>query len=152
MVKKMDSYRYLYRLLKNREYEKALKYTKNHIENNTDDERIYICFIMLEICIDEINNGINNIFSNLEIKTDFSDICEHYTNVKFYVRRFEYELKETLLQEAVDYFQHMHVSGIAIFCIVQYACVDKLKASKKIREFLLKKGLDNIAKDIREYS
>lgn len=42
MVKKMDSYRYLYRLLKNREYEKALKYTKNHIENNTDDERIYI--------------------------------------------------------------------------------------------------------------
>lgn len=146
----MDSYRYLYRLLKNREYEKALKYTKNHIENNTDDERIYICFIMLKICIDEINNGINNIFSNLEIKPDFSDICEHYTNIKFYVRRFEYELKEQSLQEAADYFQNMQVSGIAVFYIVQYACVDKLKALKKIKEFLLEKGLNNIAECIGE--
>ena len=117
---------YLCRLFKNREYIKAIKYTSNGIKRDSNDEIIYICYILVNIYNVEEQNGIqSHIFSSFEFYDNLSEIKDFYQNIKFLIRRFEYDLDKNSKKQAIKYFKDMKISGIALYFITRYACVDK---------------------------
>lgn len=142
--------RYLYKILKNKEYIRAIKYTTDSIERDSDDEIIYICYILLKIYECENQYGIkNHIFSFLEINEDFQDIKKLYQSIKFGVRRFEYDLNEESKNAAINYFKTKKISGIALYYIVRYACVDRKKVIKKLMNVCDENNLYDISEQIK---
>lgn len=140
-------YTYLFRLLKDNEYMKAIKYISNCIERGIDDEIIYICYILLKIYELEIQNGIqNHIFSILELQDNLLEIKDFYQNIKFLIRRYEYNLDEDSKKQAIKYFEDIKISGVALYFITKYACVD----IEKVLENLLVRCWKNNMYDIGE--
>lgn len=142
--------RYLFRLLKSGEYTKAIKYVADCIERDSDDQSIYICYILLKIYECENKYGVkNHIFSFLELNEDFQDIKKLYQGIKFGVRRFEYDLNEESKNAAINYFKNKKISGIALCYIVNYACVDRKRVLKKLMLACDENNLYDISEQIK---
>lgn len=141
---------YLCRLLKNREYIKAIKYTSNCIKRDSNDEIIYICYILVNIYNVEEQNGIqSHIFSGFEFHDNLSKIKDFYQNIKFLIRRFEYDLDKNSKNQAIKYFKDMKISGIALYFITGYACVDKENVLKRLILVCEENSMNDVARQIK---
>ena len=112
-------------LIGERHYEEASHFTQENLPQNQDNELFCILTIFLQIFQQETAAGIHEIFIPLE---EAEELCaidwlpRHYEQICRYLWRFEYDLPEKYLQEALDYFEKWHVSEIAqnrirILCI-----------------------------------
>ena len=141
---------YLCRLFKNKEYIKAIKYTSNCIKRDSNDEIIYICYILVNIYNVEEQNGIqSHIFSSFEFHDNLSEIKDFYQNIKFLIRRFEYDLDINLKKQAMKYFEDIKISGIALYLIVRYVCVDKEKVLKNLILACKENDMRDVARQIK---
>lgn len=141
---------YLCRLLKNREYIKAIKYTSNCIKRDSNDEIIYICYILVNIYNVEEQNGIqSHIFSGFEFHDNLSEIKDFYQNIKFLIRRFEYYLDKNSKNQAIKYFKDMKISGSALYFITGYACVDKENVLKRLILVCEENSMHDVARQIK---
>lgn len=145
-------YEYLCRLLKNKEYIKALRYTSNCIKRDSDDENIYVCYILLKIYEVENKCGIiNHIFLIPEVQyDDLSEIRSLYQNLKFRLRRYEYDLDEESKEEAIKYLKKTKVSGIALYYITNYACIDRKKVLEKLIITCYENNMTDIVEQINK--
>lgn len=135
----MDNKERLIRLIKKNNLKSAYELSRNYIKEHQKDEQFVILYIMLGIAIDEIEDGFTDIFSALETK-DIDELIAHFQNIKFCVRRFEYEVGERAREEAMEYFRSFDVSLYAIVHIVQYACVAQNKTISEIAGYFEKEG------------
>lgn len=141
---------YLCRLFKNKEYIKAIKYTSNCIKMDSNDEITYICYILVNIYnVEKQNNLQNHIFSGFEFHDDLSEVKDFYQNIKFLIRRFEYDLDINSKKQAMKYFENIKISGIALYFIVRYACVDKEKVLKNLILACKENDMRDIARQIK---
>lgn len=82
--------------------------------------------------VEEQNNLQNHIFSGFEFHDDLSEVKDFYQNIKFFIRRFEYDLDINSKKQAMKYFEDIKISGIALYFITKCACVDKENVLKNL--------------------
>ena len=145
----MNNKERLIRLIKKNNLKSAYELSRKYIKEYQTDEQFVILYIMLGIAKDEIENGFADIFSVSETK-DVEELIAHYQNIKFCLRRFEYEVGERAREEAMEYFRNFNVSLYAIVYIVQYACVDQNKTISEIANYYEKEGNFEIAEILRK--
>lgn len=129
----------LFYLIKENRLVEANEVAKKYLKQHLSDQEFVILFIMLNIAMLEMADGMKEIFSASETK-DIDELISHYNNIKFCVRRFEYEVGEDARLKAIEYFKMFNVSLHAIYKIVQYACVDKRKALSGIADYFERNG------------
>lgn len=130
--------------------EEAYKLSRDYIRQYQTDEQFVILYIILGIAKDENEAGVIDIFSASPEK-DINELLAHYQNIKFCVRRFEYEMGEQAREQAMEYFRNLNVSLYAIVYIVQYACVDQKKAVYNIADYYEKNNDLKKADLLRSY-
>lgn len=130
--------------------EEAYKLSRDYIRQYQTDEQFVILYIMLGIAKDENEAGVIDMFSTSPEK-DINELLAHYQNIKFCVRRFEYEMGEQAREQAMEYFRNFNVSLYAIVYIVQYACVDQKKAVYNIADYYEKNNDLKKANLLRDY-
>lgn len=127
-----DSYReVLYQMMEHGELEKAFVYINQNIEKYQNKECFVHFYILLNIWKEECQAGVSDIFSS-PIGRNPEGLLEHYTQIKLYLRRFEYKMPNEVLQQALQYFIDMKVSSYALFRIAQFACVAPKDAFKEL--------------------
>lgn len=112
----------------------ACVYAKQNIKNCNNNEYFVILYILLRIWEEECQAGVQDLFSC--IGNNPEKLIEHYTRIKLYLRRFEYNMPEHILLDAVDYFKTYNVSAYALNRIAQFACINPSYALHKV--YLLK--------------
>lgn len=100
----------------------ACAYTKRHIEKCSNNEYFVILYILFRIWEEERHANVEGIFSCVECEPE--KLIKHYTKIKLYLRRFEYNMPEHILLDAIDYFKKYHVSIYALSRIAQFACIN----------------------------
>ncbi len=113
---------WIYTLIRDRKFAEASGYIQSHIREHQNEEYFVLFFILFRIREEELNAGTADFFSSpLGCEPDL--LLGHYTRIKLYLRRFEYQLPEEYLQEAIDYFTTYQVSPQALYRIAQFACI-----------------------------
>lgn len=135
--------------INNNNYNAAYKLSRKYIRKYQSDEQFVILYIMIGIAKDEKEAGVTDIFCVSQEK-DINEMIAHYQNIKFCIRRFEYEVGEQARKDAMDYIEKFNVSLYAIYKIAQYACVDMRKALKEISYYFEKNGDFNKSKILIE--
>lgn len=110
-------------LILKQKYSQASDFVFNNIEKYQQKEYFVLIYILFQIRKEELDAGVMDIFSALGTP-DIDTLLLHYTQIKFCLRRFEYQLPKEICQEALDYFINFNVSPYAIYRIAQFACVD----------------------------
>lgn len=106
----------------NKHYHRACVYAKQHIVDCNSNEYFVILYILLRIWEEENQANMPDLFSC--IGNNPEKLIEHYTRIKLYLRRFEYNMPEHILLDAVNYFKTYHVSIYALNQIAQFACIN----------------------------
>lgn len=127
----------LYSLIRENKLDTACTFVNQNIRTYQNEEYFVLFYILLNIRTEELEAGANDIFSS-PVGREPEDLLTHYTQIKLYLRRFEYQMADDILQEAVDYFTQTAVSPQAIYRIAQFACVNPEAALKKLNEFYTK--------------
>lgn len=135
----MDVKERLLLLIKKGSLNAAYELSREYIRQYQADEQFVILYIMLAIAKEEMESGADNIFSVSDTRSA-DELITHFQNIKFCVRRFEYELDEQAREDAMEYFKIFNVSLQAIVCIINYACVDLDKVIGEIADHYEKKG------------
>lgn len=78
-----------------------------------------------------------------------SEIKDFYQNIKFLIRRFEYDLDKNSKKQAIKDFKDMKISGIALYFITQYACVDKENVLKNLILVCEENNMYDISRQIK---
>lgn len=145
----MDVKERLLLLIKKGSLNAAYELSREYIRQYQADEQFVILYIMIGIAKDEKEAGVTDIFCVSQEK-DINEMIAHYQNIKFCIRRFEYEVGEQARKDAMDYIERFNVSLYAIYKIAQYACVDMRKALKEISYYFEKNGDFNKSKILME--
>lgn len=140
-------YTYLHRLIKNKNYLKETDYIRKLLEKNIDEEILYKCYIMLKAS----EGSEVKIFLRLEVKEDLSDIDEVYQNIKFCIRRFEYDLDDIAIQQALEYLQYISISAYTLYYIMQYVCIKRNVVLVRIIEKMYSYNMKYMAKALESY-
>lgn len=127
----------LYSLIRENKLDTACAFVNKNIRTCQNEEYFVLFYILLNIRAEELEAGTNDIFSS-PIGREPELLLAHYTQIKLYLRRFEYQMPDDILQEAADYFTQTAVSPQAIYRIAQFACVNPEAALKKLNEFYTK--------------
>lgn len=114
---------WIYQLIRSGKFTEASSYIQSHIKEHQNEEYFVLFFILFRIREEELIAKNTDIFSSLP-GHDPNALLEHYTQIKLCLRRFEYQMPEEYLQEAIDYFITYHVSPQALYRIAQFACID----------------------------
>lgn len=116
----------------NLEFAKEMVY--EHIKKMQESELFVVLYLLFTIQEQEREAGESDIFACLE-PINSQKIKEHFMNLKFCVRRFEYDLSKEECIEAVDYLQDKKISSICIEKIISLACVDQKKARENLAHY-----------------
>lgn len=127
---KNNHYDMLCEMVVYRHLPEAYAYVKQHISECDNNEKFVILYILLRIWKEELQAGAEGLFSSVGYNPE--ELINHYTRVKLYLRRFEYNMPEYILLDAVDYFRKYNVSIYALNRIAQFACVNPLYTMKKL--------------------
>lgn len=92
-------------------------------------------YILFQIQEEERAENIPDVFARIGTVSTES-LLEHFRKLRFYIRRFEYDMAEECQAEAVQYILEKKTSGICLDTIAQFACVNAEDAVKKITEYL----------------
>lgn len=134
----------LYTLIEQGQLETALAYINQNIKEHQNEEYFVLFYILLNIWSEERQANISDIFSS-PLGREPEQLLNHYTQIKLYLRRFEYQMPEDILQEAFDYFIQNKVSPQAIYRIAQFACIRSELAFLKLATLYKKCGNTEIA-------
>jgi len=121
-------------------FNEARQLVYQYIKNYQNNERFVILFILFKISDLEKASGEQDIFSSPACGT-VNFLLKHYTKIKFYLRRYEYNMPEASLEEALDYFITNKVSVNALQQIAGFACVDKNIVFGRLGQAYRKKGM-----------
>ena len=119
----------------------ARKIAYTYIKQYQADETFVILFILFQISDAENSAGEPGIFSSPAGGTTRA-LIKHYTQIKFYLRRYECDMPEEALEEAFGYFIENKVSVNALYRISQFACVDTAYVYKRLAQAFSSKGMD----------
>lgn len=119
----------------------ARKIAYTYIKQYQANETFVILFILFQISDAENSSGEHNIFSSPAGGTTEA-LIKHYTQIKFYLRRYEYDMPEEALEEAFAYFITNKVSVNALYRISQFACVNTAYVYKRLTQAFRDKGMD----------
>lgn len=134
----------LYTLIEQGELAKARTYVNQNIREHQTEEYFVLFYILLNIWTEERQAKVSDIFSS-PLGRDPELLIAHYTQIKLYLRRFEYQMSDDILQEAFDYFIQTKVSPQAIYRITQFACIKPEIAFQELAAFYEKYGNTEIA-------
>ena len=104
----MDVKERLLLLIKKGSLNAAYELSREYIRQYQADEQFVILYIMLAIAKEEMESGADNIFSVSDTRSA-DELITHFQNIKFCVRRFEYELDEQAREDAMEYFKIFNV-------------------------------------------
>ncbi len=113
----------LYQMVQTGRFSEASSYTKNHIKEHQNEEYFVLFFILFRIWEEEQQAKVPTIFSS-PLGHSPKTLLDHYTQIKLYLRRFEYQMPDEILEEAIKYFTANQVSPYALYHIAQFACVN----------------------------
>ena len=108
-------------------FDDARKIAYTYIKQYQADETFVILFILFQISDAEKSSGEYNIFSSPASGTTEA-LIKHYTQIKFCLRRYEYDMPEEALEEAFGYFIENKVS---VNVLIQHMYIN---ASHKLSE------------------
>ena len=114
---------WLYQLIRSKKFAEASSYIQAHIQEHQTEEYFVLFFILFRIRKEELQANAPDFFSS-PLGCEPDTLLGHYTQIKLYLRRFEYQMPEEYLQEAIDYFITYQVSAQALYRIAQFACID----------------------------
>lgn len=114
---------WIYKLIHSGKFTEASNYIQSHIQEHQNEEYFVLFFILFRIREEELSAKNPDLFSS-PLGHEPNTLLEHYTQIKLYLRRFEYQMPEEYLQEAIDYFITYQVSMQALYRIAQFACID----------------------------
>ena len=105
----------LLELLKNHNYDQALRFAQDNLAQNQENELFCILTIFLQIYQLEKQAGLFEIFVPMETKDLSIDtwLPAHYAQICRHLWRLEYQLPEKEQEAARHYFNTWHVSKIA---------------------------------------
>lgn len=105
----------LLELLKNHNYDQALRFAQDNLAQNQENELFCILTIFLQIYQLEKQAGLFEIFVPLETKDLSIDtwLPAHYAQICRHLWRLEYQLPQKEQETAMHYFDTWHVSKIA---------------------------------------
>ena len=90
---------------------------------------------LFKIYQQEVQNGKESIFCNLKT---YDDISRIYVELRFLVRRFEYDFPENLKRELLDFIETYSISEYAIIEMIQSGITQKEKVANEVAIFLLR--------------
>lgn len=122
--------------------DQAISIAQKNLEKYQTDETFVLLYLLLQIYCEEQSRGLTDIFSSPVGRTS-SQLQAHYTRIKFYLRRFEYNLTEECRQEALTYFLSMKVSAYALFRIGKFAWADFSSGMTILYNYLKQNGQDD---------
>ncbi|MDD7402623.1 MAG: hypothetical protein SO170_01830 [Butyribacter sp.] len=140
---------YLEQLLQEKQYDTASRYVLQNIEAHQTEEYFVLLYILFQIRMSEHKAGMTDIFSTLNTP-DIDTLLLHYTNIKFCLRRFEYDFPEDSKQEAFTYFLDFTVSPYALFHIAKFACVDMLSVLQALETAYRAAGKEDFAATLKQ--
>lgn len=101
------------------------------------DTNAAILDFMFRLYLREKENGTKTIFQMISSLDEMNDI---YFELKFLLRRFEYDLPEMLKEQLCDFLNRYPISSYAIIEMVNVGITRKEKVLNEVAVFLLKKG------------
>ncbi len=123
----------LFQLIEDGRLSEASTYTDQHIREHQNEEYFVLFYILLRIREEERQAKVTDFFSS-SLGHNPETLLEHYLQIKLYLRRFEYQMADDVLQEALNYFATYHVSPYALYRIAQFACITPANAFQKLAE------------------
>ncbi len=141
----MDARTALRELVEAGDFDAAREIAFKYIERCQNDEDFVILFILLKIRDAEIAAGESDIFSS-PVGHSPRALIGHYTRIKFYLRRYEYDMPDFVLDEAFNYFLENKVSVNALYRIADFACVDKAKVYGRLAGAFRSAGMEDLAR------
>lgn len=112
----------LYQMIRNGDFYEAADYTNHHIQEHQHEEYFVLFYIVFRIWEEERQANIPDFLSS-PLGHEPEKLLEHYTQIKLYLRRFEYQMDDDVLEEAIKYFSTYQVSPYALYRIAQFACI-----------------------------
>jgi len=112
----------LYQMIRTGRFSEAASYTNIHIREHQNEEYFVLFYILLRIWEEEQQTDFPDFFS-CPLGHEPDILLGHYTQIKLYLRRFEYQMADEILKEAIEYFTTYQVSPYALYRIAQFACI-----------------------------
>lgn len=123
----------LYNLVDSGHLNEAREIVFTYIQQYQNAENFVILFILFKIRDAELASGEPDIFSS-PAGSSVSDLIKHYTLIKFYLRRYEYDMPNEAVDEAFRYFTDNKVSVNALYKIAEFACVDRISVYQRLAD------------------
>lgn len=139
----------LYQMIRTGRFSDAASYTNLHIKEHQNEEYFVLFYIIFRIWEEEQQAGLPDFFSS-PLGHEPDSLLEHYTQVKLYLRRFEYQMADEILKEAIDYFISYRVSPYALYRIAQFACIKPYVAFQELARMYESVGQKEIAAIFRQ--
>lgn len=133
------------------QYAAAADFIFQNIEKHQNEEYFVLLYILFQIRKEELHAGEQDIFTTLQCP-DIDTLILHYTNIKFCLRRFEYDVGEAARQEAFQYFVDFSLSPYALYHIAKFACIDKTSVLQRIAKRYMALGKKSFAETLQNLS
>ena len=139
----------LYEMIRTGRFADAASFTGQHIKEHQDEEYFVLFYILFRIWEEERQAGTADIFSS-PLGHDPDTLLEHYTQIKLCLRRFEYQMADEILDEAIQYFNAYQVSPYALYRIAQFACIKPSAAFCELARMYKAAGQQELAAVFRQ--
>lgn len=113
-----------------------------YIAHYQTDETYVLLYIMFRIHDCETAAGAPDILS---YSKDINELLSHYQQIKFYLRRLEFDMDNGENGEELQYFVDNHVSCHALHQITDFSIVDKKKVYGRLSELFARSGKEQEA-------
>lgn len=101
----------------------------------TRDNQLMILSSICSMWSIEKKIGERTFFDNIY---SLEDAEKKYTNMKYYCRRFEYNMPEVYLVEGVEYIENKNISGVALYSIMEIQTKEPADNMVKMAQYLKK--------------
>lgn len=130
----------LFYLVNNNILDDAKKVAYKYIKQYQNNEKFVILFLLFQISDAENAAGEYNIFKS-PAAGSVNSLIRHYTKIKFYLRRYEYDMPPEILKEAYNYFFANKVSVNALYKLATFACVNQTIVYKRLAQIYKDNGM-----------
>ena len=122
--------------------EEAKKAAYQYVAQYQSDETYITLYIILRIHDCEVAAKTSSILS---YSTDAESLLAHYRQIKYYLRRLEFDADDKDSQEELQYFLTNKVSCYALQQITIFSIVDKKKVYGRLSELFARNGKEGEA-------
>lgn len=131
-------------MIRTKSFAEAAAYTKLHIREYQNEEYFVLFYILFRIWEEEKKANIPDFFSS-PLGHEPDVLLAHYTQIKLYLRRLEYQMPDAIQKEAFEYFNTYQVSPYALYRIAQFACIRPYIAFQELAKMYEADGNQNFA-------